>query len=81
MKKNFYPLCALLLSVGLIAACQSSSKKKDAKDSEVVASFDTLAPNPFITHMYTADPSAHYGPTDVCMCMPRTTLTRLAVAT
>lgn len=55
MKKNLYPLCALFLAAS-ICSCQSS-KKQAPKDE--VASFDTLAPNPFITHMYTADPSAH----------------------
>lgn len=41
-------LAALVLSVALFSGCGST----ESKISEV-------GPNPFITHMYTADPSAH----------------------
>ena len=47
----------MLLSGGLFLAC--SSAKSDVAQEEVVANFDVIAQNPFITHMYTADPSAH----------------------
>ena len=55
MKKKFYPIFALFLA-GFMFSCQSS-KSNSAK--EEVTGIDSMAPNPFITHMYTADPSAH----------------------
>ena len=53
MKKKFYPIFALFLA-GFMFSCQSS-KSNSAK--EEVTGIDSMAPNPFITHMYTADPS------------------------
>ena len=53
MKKYFYIICTLLFA-GCITSHHSSEKKNAGK-----ATIDSLAPNPFITHMYTADPSAH----------------------
>ena len=44
------------LLVGSITSQCSSEKKNTGKDKNTI---DSLAPNPFITHMYTADPSAH----------------------
>ena len=55
MKKHFYSIFALFL-VGAMFSCQSP-KSNSAK--EETAGIDSMAPNPFITHMYTADPSAH----------------------
>ena len=55
MKKHFYPIFALFL-VGVMFSCQSP-KSNSAK--EEAPGIDSMASNPFITHMYTADPSAH----------------------
>ena len=55
MKKHFYPIFALFL-VGVMFSCQSP---KSNSTKEEAAGIDSMAPNPFITHMYTADPSAH----------------------
>ncbi len=41
----------------LLLSC--SSAKSDLAQDEPVHNFDKLASNPFVTHMYTADPSAH----------------------
>lgn len=55
MKKIcFYALCTLL-SVGCKVSHQSSENKNRKKEKTTI---DSLAPNPFIRHMYTADPSA-----------------------
>ncbi len=54
MKKRFYPIFALFLA-GCMCACQSP-KGSTAQDTTGI---DSMASNPFITHMYTADPSAH----------------------
>lgn len=70
MKKIcFYALCTLL-SVGCKVSHQSSENKNRKKEKTTI---DSLAPNPFIRHMYTADPSAVYGMTAVCMSMHRMT--------
>ena len=61
MKTFFITLAALSLT---LMSCNSQKQKTV-----------TLGPNPFITHMYTADPSAH-GRTDACMCTLRMTLIR-----
>ena len=79
MKKCVYAVCALLWA-GCTASRPASDGSKDREQKETVQ-IDSLAPNPFIRHMYTADPSAMSGPTDVCMCMPPMTSHRLAVAT
>ena len=55
MKKHFYSIFALFL-VGSMFSCQSP-RSNSAKEETV--GIDSMAPNPFITHMYTADPSAH----------------------
>ena len=55
MKKHFYPIFALFL-VGVMFSCQSP---KSNSTKEEAAGIDSMAPNPFIMHMYTADPSAH----------------------
>ena len=52
MKKKFYPIFALFLA-GFMLSCQSS---KSNSTKEEVTGIDSMAPNPFITHMYTADP-------------------------
>ena len=63
MKTFFITLAALSLT---LMSCNSQKQKTV-----------TLGPNPFITHMYTADPSAHvWGRTDACMCTLRMTLIR-----
>lgn len=49
-KKTAYMASALLAALALATGCQS----KKASQPETV-----LGPNPFITHIYTADPSAH----------------------
>ena len=49
-----YALCALLLT-GCMSGRQSSSRETRSAGKETI---DSLAPNPFIRHMYTADPSA-----------------------
>lgn len=67
MKKHFYPIFALFL-VGVMFSCQSP---KSNSTKEEAAGIDSMAPNPFIMHMYTADPSHMYGRTDVCMYMLR----------
>ena len=55
MKKIcFYALCTLL-SVGCKVSHQSSENKNRKKEKTTI---DSLAPNPFIRHMYTAAPSA-----------------------
>lgn len=66
MKKHFYPIFALFL-VGVMFSCQSP---KSNSTKEEAAGIDSMAPNPFITHMYTADPSAPCmgGRTFVCIC-------------
>lgn len=55
MKKRTYPLFALLLA-GAMCACGPSKGRTEQAEAQP---FDTLAPNPFIRHLYTADPSAH----------------------
>lgn len=52
------PIIAILYSftlAGMLAACHSSGKPVRTEEGVL----DSLAPNPFITHIYTADPSAH----------------------
>lgn len=57
MKNYLITLAALSLT---LMSCNNQ------KQAETI----TASPNPFITHMYTADPSAPmYGKTDVCMFM------------
>lgn len=55
MKKYIYAICTLLL-VGCMASRKSPENKTIGKEKVTI---DSLAPNPFIRHMYTADPSAH----------------------
>ena len=55
MKKYIYAICTLLL-VGCMASRKSPKNKTIGKEKVTI---DSLAPNPFIRHMYTADPSAH----------------------
>ena len=70
MKKIcFYALCTLL-SVGCKVSHQSSENKNRKKEKTTI---DSLAPNPFIRHMYTADPLPVYGMTAVSMSMHRMT--------
>ena len=57
MKKCVYAVCALLWA-GCTASRPASDGSKDREQKETVQ-IDSLAPNPFIRHMYTADPSAH----------------------
>lgn len=49
-------LSPLLVSVAVSPACASH---KGAADSDKSESIDSIAANPFIRHIYTADPSAH----------------------
>ena len=55
MKKYFYAACTLLL-VGCMTSHHSSGNKTNRIRKETI---DSMASNPFIRHMYTADPSAH----------------------
>ena len=57
MKKCVYAVCALLWA-GCTASRSASDGSKDREQKETVQ-IDSLAPNPFIRHIYTADPSAH----------------------
>ena len=57
MKKCVYAVCALLWA-GCTASRSASDSSKDREQKETVQ-IDSLAPNPFIRHLYTADPSAH----------------------
>ena len=57
MKKCVYAVCALLWA-GCTASRSASDGSKDREQKETVQ-IDSLAPNPFIRHLYTADPSAH----------------------
>lgn len=57
MKKCVYAVCALLWA-SCTASRSASDGSKDREQKETVQ-IDSLAPNPFIRHMYTADPSAH----------------------
>ena len=57
MKKCVYAVCALLWA-GCTASRSASDDSKDREQKETVQ-IDSLAPNPFIRHIYTADPSAH----------------------
>ena len=57
MKKCVYAVCALLWA-GCTASRPASDGSKDREQKEAVQ-IDSLAPNPFIRHIYTADPSAH----------------------
>ena len=57
MKKCVYAVCALLWA-GCTASRSASDGSKDREKKETVQ-IDSLAPNPFIRHIYTADPSAH----------------------
>ena len=57
MKKCVYAVCALLWA-GCTASRSASGGSKDREQKETVQ-IDSLAPNPFIRHIYTADPSAH----------------------
>ena len=47
MKKHFYPIFALFL-VGVMFSCQSP---KSNSTKEEAAGIDSMAPNPFITHI------------------------------
>lgn len=52
------PLTSILYGLALVAAlpaCHSSGKPLQTEESGI----HSLAPNPFITHLYTADPSTH----------------------
>ena len=55
MKKSIWGVCALLLTA-CVAQRHSAVTSGAGKGKETI---DSLAPNPFIRHMYTADPSAH----------------------
>lgn len=55
MRKIFYPLLILSVQV-LLFSCNSTSKTATEPQED---DFDRLHKNPFVTHMYTADPSAH----------------------
>lgn len=55
MKKLFYSLSMLCVLITLFSCNDSSKKATELVEDD----FDRLAKNPFITHMYTADPSAH----------------------
>ena len=55
MKKSIWGVCALLLTA-CVAQRHSTVTSEAGKGKETI---DSLAPNPFIRHMYTADPSAH----------------------
>lgn len=79
MKKCVYAVCALLWA-GCTASRSASDGSKDREQKETVQ-IDSLAPNPFIRHIYTADPSAHVWADGRFMCMPLMTSTRRAVAT
>lgn len=62
MKKIcFYALCTLL-SVGCKVSHQSSENKNRKKEKTTI---DSLAPNPFIRHMYTPTLLPVYGMTAV----------------
>ena len=54
-----------LCFIGCMMSCQSVKNKITEKSG-----IDSLASNPFITHMYTADPSAHVWKT-LYLCIPR----------
>jgi arabinoxylan arabinofuranohydrolase len=75
MKKSIWGVCALLLTA-CVAQRHSAVTSEAGEGKETI---DSLAPNPFIRHIYTADPSAHVWA--ACMCMPPMTSHRLAVAT
>ena len=55
MKKSIWGVCALLLTA-CVAQRHSTVISEAGKGKETI---DSLAPNPFIRHIYTADPSAH----------------------
>ena len=55
MKKSIWGVCALLLTA-CVAQRHSTVTSEAGKGKEKI---DSLAPNPFIRHIYTADPSAH----------------------
>ena len=55
MKKSIWGVCALLLTA-CVAQRHSAVTSEAGKGKETI---DSLAPNPFIRHIYTADPSAH----------------------
>ena len=54
MKKCVYAVCALLWA-GCTASRSASDGSKDREQKETVQ-IDSLAPNPFIRDIYTADP-------------------------
>ena len=58
MRKFLYPLLMVCL-VGGLSSCKFGKKVDLIMNDTIVASIDSMASNPFITHMYTADPSAH----------------------
>lgn len=65
MKKHFYPIFALFL-VGVMFSCQSP---KSNSTKEEAAGIDSMAPNPFIMHMYTPIlRTCMGGRTFVCIC-------------
>ena len=55
MKKSIWGVCALLLTA-CVAQRHSAVTSEAGEGKETI---DSLAPNPFIRHIYTADPSAH----------------------
>ena len=67
-----------LLLTACVAQRHSAVTSGAGKGKETI---DSLAPNPFIRHMYTADPSAHVWADGRLACMPPMTSHRLAVAT
>lgn len=70
MKKICF-LCSMHFIISWCKVSHQSSENKNRKKEKTT--IDSLAPNPFIRHMYTADPSAVYGMTAVCMSMHRMT--------
>lgn len=54
MMKYIRNICGFCLFMSLIS-CGPSGREKKGGSCE----FDSIAANPFVTHMFTADPSAH----------------------
>lgn len=56
MKSSKLFFSTLLASTIILPSCSSQKKVTDSSGAETI---DSIAPNPFIRHLYTADPSAH----------------------
>ena len=55
MKKNLFAICIVALA---LAGCASSRQKSSEPLASGPAVIDSMAPNPFVRHIFTADPSA-----------------------